>query len=106
MTNVTAKKTSQKDGHPSDIKAAINKNGYTLSDIAKAEGLLSSSSLSAAMHSKSYPINELRLAKYACVPVQEMFPERYYSDGTKRPRGIRGAMLRAKSKQTGYKNNA
>jgi len=106
MTNVTPKKTSQKDWHPSDIKAAINKNGYTLNDIAKEEGLKGSSSLSAAMHSKSYPLNEIRLAKYAGVPVQVMFPQRYNSDGTKKPRGIRGAMLRAKSKQTSNKNNA
>lgn len=90
MANNTAKKTSREDWHPADITATIHKRGYTLRDIARLEGLRDSSTLSKAMIT-SYPAGERRLAKYAGVPVHEMFPTRYYPDGTSLPRGIRGA---------------
>ena len=96
MTTNSPKKASQQDWHPADIVAAIRKRGYTLSDIARAEGLNSSSILSRAM-TQSYPAAEVRLAKYAGVPVQQMFPTRYYPDGTKIPRGMRGMRERFKS---------
>ncbi len=106
MTLVTPKKASTKDWHPADIKCALAKRGYTLRDIAREEGLRSSTSLSKAMHSRTCPADEKRLAFYAGVPVQEMFPERYFPDGTKMPRGMRGVFNTAKSKQTEKKNNA
>jgi len=96
MANQSSKKTSREDWHPADIVAALHKRGYTLRDIARAEGLNDSSTLSKAMVT-SYPAGERRLAKYAGVPVQVMFPTRYFADGTKIPRGIRGDRLRAKS---------
>jgi Ner family transcriptional regulator len=96
MANNPAKKASQEDWHPADIIAALHKRGYTLREIARLEGLKESTTLSKAMID-SYPAGERRLAKYAGVPVQEMFPTRYHPDGTKIPRGIRGKRLRVKS---------
>jgi Ner family transcriptional regulator len=74
----------------------LHKRGYALRDIAREEQLKDPSSLSRAMIFSS-PAGEKRLAKYAGVPVQEMFPTRYYPDGTKKPRGIRGERFRLKS---------
>lgn len=99
MANNSTKKTSREDWHPADIVAALHKRGYTLRDIAREEGLNDSSTLSKAMV-QSYPAGERRLAKYAGVPLQEMFPTRYTADGTKIPRGIRGARIKAKSTQS------
>jgi Ner family transcriptional regulator len=103
MAKRVAKKASQGDWHPADIVAALHKRGYTLRDIAHAEGLKESTTLSKAMIT-SYPAGERRLAKYTGVPVQEMFPTRYYPDGTKIPRGIRGAR-RLKSTQLFCQSN-
>jgi lambda repressor-like predicted transcriptional regulator len=104
MANNTVKKTSREDWHPADIVAALHKRGYTLRDIAREEGLNDSSTLSKAMV-QSYPAGERRLAKYAGVAVQEMFPTRYHADGTKIPRGIRGDRLRAKSTRSNCQIN-
>lgn len=104
MANISTKKTSREDWHPADIVAALHKRGYTLRDIARAEGLNDSSTLSKAMV-QSYPAGERRLAKYAGVPVQEMFPTRYDADGTKIPRGIRGERIRVKSTQSDCQRN-
>lgn len=104
MANNSTKKASQKDWHPADIVAALRKRGYTLRDIAREEGLQDSSTLSKAMV-QSYPAGERRLAKYAGVPVQDMFPTRYYEDGTKIPRGIVGERIRAKSTRSDCQRN-
>ena len=104
MAQNSTKKTSREDWHPADIVAALHKRGYTLRDIARAEGLNDSSTLSKAMVT-SYPAGERRLAKYAGVPVQEMFPTRYHQDGTKVPRGIRGDRMRAKSTHSDCQRN-
>lgn len=104
MAKNSNKKTSQEDWHPADIVAALHKRGYTLRDIAREEGLNDSSTLSKAMV-QSYPAGEQRLAKYAGVSVQDMFPTRYTADGTKIPRGIRGARMRAKSTHSHCQRN-
>ena len=104
MASNTVKKTSREDWHPADIVAALHKRGYTLRDIARAEGLTDSSTLSKAMVT-SYPAGERRLAKYAGVSVQEMFPTRYFADGTKIPRGIRGERLKQKSTASECQSN-
>ena len=104
MASNNTKKTSREDWHPADIVAALHKRGYTLRDIARSEGLNDSSTLSKAMV-QSYPAGERRLAKYAGVAVQEMFPTRYHADGTKIPRGIRGDRMRAKSTHSVCESN-
>ena len=80
----------KKDWHPADIKAALEKRGWTLIGLAAHYGIKSSSSLSFAL-SNSYPLNERRIADALGVPVQEIWPSRYFADGTNRPRGLRGA---------------
>ena len=104
MASNGVKKASRKDWHPADIVAALHKRGYTLRDIAREERLCDSSTLSKAMVT-SYPAAERRLAKYAGVPVQVMFPTRYAEDGTKIPRGIRGERIRAKFTQSSCQSN-
>ncbi|MBP7489794.1 MAG: helix-turn-helix domain-containing protein [Azospira sp.] len=103
MAKTPDKKASQKDWHPADILAALHKRGLTLRDVARKYGLKDSSTLSKAMIT-SYPASERRLAEAVGVPVQEMFPTRYYKDGTPLPRGIRGAR-KLKSTQSHYQSN-
>lgn len=98
MAKQNPKNASLEDWHPADILAALHKRGITLRYIAKQEGLTDSTTLSRAMLN-SHPINEIRLAKYAGVPVWQMFPTRWHPDGTKIPRGIRGAR---QIKSTGF----
>lgn len=89
MANNNAKKTSQEDWHPADIKAALEKKGWTLLALAQHHGIKGSSSLSHTFE-RSFPLNEKRIADAIGVPPQEIWPSRYYEDGTKKPRGLRG----------------
>lgn len=91
------KKASLQDWHPADIKAALDKKGWTLISLSKHHGLKSSSPLSHTLM-QSMPRNEKRIADAIGVPVQEIWPSRYYADGTPRPRGLRG--MRAQEKST------
>lgn len=94
MTTASAKKASREDWHPADIKAALHKRGITLRAIAEACGLTDSTSLSAAMV-RSYPINEKRIADALGIPPREIWPSRYYEDGTPKPRGFRAVQCNA-----------
>lgn len=96
MATAPAKKASQKDWHPADIKAALEKKGWTLRALAAQHGLSSSTPLSHTFL-RSYPANERRIADAIGVPVQTIWPSRYYADGTPRPRGLRGMRSNAKS---------
>jgi Ner family transcriptional regulator len=93
MANNTGKKASRKDWHPADIKAALEKKGWTLLALAKHHGIKGSSSLSHTFE-RSFPLNEMRIADAIGVTPQEIWPSRYYEDGTKRPRGLRGRRIR------------
>lgn len=97
MATNTAKKTSQKDWHPADIKAALHKRGITLMGIAEAHGLTSSSTLSAALV-RSYPANEKRIANALGIHPKEIWPSRYYESGDPRPRGFREVQCNAASR--------
>lgn len=50
------------DWHPADIKAALNKAGYTLASLAEEHGLKAGGTLSKALTS-SFPIAEQRIAE-------------------------------------------
>lgn len=89
MANNTPKKASQTDWHPADIKAALDKAGWTLRALAAHHGIRASSTLSHTFE-RSYPLNEKRIADAIGVPPQVIWPSRYYPDGTKKPRGLRG----------------
>ena len=88
----SAKNAGRQDWHPADIKAALEKCGWTLTGLAAHHGIRGSSSFSYAL-TNSHPVNEKRIAEAIGVEVQEIWPSRYYPDGAKRPRGLRGARL-------------
>lgn len=89
MATKPPQKASQKDWHPAEIKAALEMAGWTLRALADHHGLASSSSISHTFL-RSLPLNERRIADAIGVPVQSIWPSRYYTDGTPRPRGLRG----------------
>jgi Ner family transcriptional regulator len=95
MANDTEKKPSPTDWHPADIKAALEKAGWTLRALAKHHGIKGSSSLSHTFE-RSFPLNERRIADAIGVPVQSIWPSRYYPDGTKKPRGLRAIAAAAR----------
>lgn len=94
MTTGAAKKASHQDWHPADIKAALHKKGITLAGIAEACGMRDSTSLSSTF-TRSYPLNEQRIAAAIGVPVQDIWPSRYHADGTPKPRGFRAVQFNA-----------
>ena len=102
MANNSTKKTSREDWHPADIKAALDKAGWTLRALAAHHGVKASSTLSHTFE-RSYPLNEKRIADAIGVTPQEIWPSRYNEDGTKKPRGLRA--LRLKSTVSGCQHN-
>lgn len=88
MTTKTPKKASLEDWHPADVLAALHKAGWTLRGLAESHGMTNSSSFSAAMV-RSYPANERRIADALGLHPKEIWPSRYFEDGTLRPRGLR-----------------
>lgn len=103
MATNSTKKASQQDWHPADIKAALDKAGWTLRALAAHHGIRASSTLSHTFE-RSYPLNEKRIADAIGVPPQEIWPSRYYPDGTKKPRGLRGVRA-LKSTEFGCQHN-
>lgn len=90
MANNAPKKASHEDWHPADIKAALDKKGWSLLALAKHHGIKGSSALSHTFE-RSYPLNEQRIADAIGVHPMKIWPSRYNEDGTKKPRGLRGA---------------
>jgi len=95
MTNVAVKKAGQ-DWHPADIKAALHKKGITLAGLAAAHGLSSSSTLSAAL-TRSYPVNEKRIAEAIGVHPMVIWPTRYHANGDRKLYGFRELQFSATS---------
>lgn len=89
MAPKTANTPSREDWHPADIKAALDKAGWTLRSLAAHHGLTSSTTLSHTFL-RSYPLNEQRIANAIGVHPKEIWPSRYHPDGRPRMRGIRG----------------
>lgn len=102
MATNSTKKTSREDWHPADIKAALDKAGWTLRALAAHHGMKASSTLSHTFE-RSYPLNEKRIADAIGVAPQAIWPSRYNEDGTKKPRGLRA--LRLKSTQSRCQHN-
>ena len=94
MTTNAAKKTSHQDWHPADIKAALHKKGITLAGIAEAYGMRDSTSLSSTF-TRSYPLNEKRIAAAIGVHPMVIWPSRYNRDGSLKPRGFRAVQFNA-----------
>lgn len=94
MVNEEAKKPVIQDWHPADIKAALHKKGITLASIAKAYELTSSSTLSSTF-TRSYPLNEKRIADAIGVHPKVIWPSRYNLDGTRKLQGFRELQFNA-----------
>lgn len=90
----STKKASREDWHPADIKAALDKAGWTLRALAAHHGIKASSTLSHTFE-RSYPLNEKRIADAIGVKPQEIWPSRYNEDGSKKPRGLRALRLKS-----------
>lgn len=86
-TSVAAEAPAQ-DWHPADIKAALNKAGYTLASLAEEHGLKAGGTLSKALTS-SFPIAEQRIAAAIGVHPKVIWPSRYNEDGTRKLQGFR-----------------
>lgn len=97
MATNAAKKPVKEDWHPADIKAALHKRGITLASIAQVNGMTSSSTLSSTF-TRSYPLNEQRIAAAIGVHPKEIWPSRYNADGTPKPRGFRALQFNATTK--------
>jgi Ner family transcriptional regulator len=74
------------DWHKADIKAALEKRGWSLRSLAKRHGL-SHTTLAQALRS-SYPACEKRIAEALDLHPMNIWPSRYNKDGT--PNGQRG----------------
>lgn len=90
----TVKKASREDWHPAKVKMELHMRGITLSGLAEAHGLTSSSTLSAAL-TRSYPANEKRIAEAIGVHPKDIWPSRYFEDGTRKPQGFRAIQCTA-----------
>lgn len=85
----TAKKPAPPDWHPADIKAALEKLGYSLAKLSRLNGY-SRSAAAIALH-LPWPKMERLIASTIAVPVQQIWPSRYHPDGApKSGRGERG----------------
>lgn len=104
MASKPAKKASREDWHPADVKAALEKAGWTLRALAAVHGLTGSTTLSAALV-RSYPINEKRIADALGLHPKDIWPSRYFADGSPRLRGIRGLRAQQQSTATKYQRN-
>jgi Ner family transcriptional regulator len=80
------KKPAQQDWHKADIKAALEKAGWSLRSLARHHDLVHGS-VSIALY-KPYPKAEKRIADAIGKHPSEIWPTRYNPDGT--PKGKRG----------------
>lgn len=67
---------SNQDWHREDIKAAIRKQGVTVSDLARANGYTNPSTF-ANVFRMPYPKVERIVAKFLGVTPEEIWPSRY-----------------------------
>lgn len=105
MTKQSLKNASRKDWHPAQVKMELHMRGITLSGIAKANGMSSTSPLSAALV-RSYPINERRIADALGKHPMEIWPSRYFDNGERKPQGFRAIQCTAADKVRNVKLQA
>jgi len=105
MATNAAKKPADQDWHPADVKAALHKKNITLASIAEAYGLTSSSTLS-SVFTRSYPLNEKRIADAIGVHPMVIWPSRYNKDGSIKPRGFRAVQFNATERARNSKTTA
>jgi len=73
---------AKKGWHPADIKAAIQKTGITLKDLALKNGLSESLCRMAIIY-RCAPSGERVIAKHLNVAPYDIWPDRYNPDGTR-----------------------
>lgn len=105
MTTSAVKKTVNQDWHPADIKAALNKKNMTLAGLARAYGLTGSTSLSSTF-TRSYPLNEQRIADAIGVHPMVIWPSRYNQDGTRKLQGFQVIQFNATVQARNSKRHA
>lgn len=87
--DTTKKPALSTDWHRADIKAALEKRGWSIRQLGKSHDY-AGHSLAAAL-SKPWPRAEALIAQAIGVPPQRIWPSRYHRDGTpKSGRGERG----------------
>ena len=80
MTKQTYPKKASGDWHRADIKAALEKAGWTLSELSTKNGYNRTAVGIALAH--PWPKVEAIIAKAVGVPPQSIWPSRYHPDGT------------------------
>lgn len=85
----TTKKPAPQSWHPADIKAAIEKRGWSLRRLGTANGYAGKSLDKVLRH--PWPKAERIVAEALGIPPQRIWPQRYHRDGSpKSGRGERG----------------
>ncbi len=79
------KKPASQDWHRADIKAALEKRGYSLARLSRLNGM-SRSAAKMALHTQ-WPRMEQLIATAIGFTPQEIWPSRYHEDGS--PKGPR-----------------
>ena len=79
-SRIQSKKASTKDWHRADIKAALEKAGWTLRKLSTQQGY-SPNTVKVALE-KPYPNMERIIANAIGIPPWEIWPSRYHSDHT------------------------
>ncbi|WP_422979672.1 helix-turn-helix domain-containing protein [Undibacterium sp. TC9W] len=83
--NTSLVKEKQQDWHRADIKAALEKAGWTLRQLAIANGYVAG--VMCHPLNQQYPKAEAIIAKAIGVQPQKIWPSRYNADGTPKKQG-------------------
>ena len=80
--------STPRDWHPADIKAALEKRGWSLARIARENGYRCTTTPADALR-RPYPVMEAIIAGIIGTTAARIWPSRYDENG--RPRGPRAA---------------
>ncbi|WP_111747637.1 helix-turn-helix domain-containing protein [Salinisphaera orenii] len=93
--NTSTKKPSELDWHPADIKAALEKSGWSLRRLSVHHGLVPQS-LQKCLHA-SWPRAEVLVAAAIGTQPEQIWPSRYHRDGTPKRGGHKQNYSKAKA---------
>ena len=80
-TKHPSKKAGRHDWHPADIKAALEKRGWTLRKLAESHDV-APTAVKKALRERNLP-SEKRIAEAIGVPAKDIWPSRYNPDGSR-----------------------
>lgn len=92
-TRRTTKKPPRSDWHPADIKAALEKAGWSLRRLSLHHGYKSPTTLKEALH-RRYPKAERLIAEAIGVDPATIWPSRYAQDSASRAGASHGLRQR------------